>query len=100
MKITWSDEAKQDIHEIYTYHRFTANSIIAKSIKTKIFLKTRLLIKHKELGRMEENKNISNRNYRFLVSGDYRLISWKQLIPFSNQNKNIFTRANDIYGIS
>ena|ERR1700679_1761521 len=74
MKIIWSVSAKEDVHEIYTYYKATASFLIAKSIKAKIFSKTSLLSKHKEMGRMEENKNVLNKGYRFLVSGNYKIV--------------------------
>ena len=74
MKIIWSVSAKEDVHEIYTYHKVVTNLLIAKSIKAKIFSETRLLIKHKGMGRIEENKNVVNRGYRFLVSGNYKIV--------------------------
>jgi toxin ParE1/3/4 len=74
MKIIWSVSAKEDVHEIYTYYKVTASLLIAKSIKAKIFSKTSLLIKHKEMGRIEENKNVVNKGYRFLVSGNYKIV--------------------------
>ncbi len=74
MKIIWSVSAKKDIYEIYTYYKTTAGISIAKSIKTKIFSKTQLLIKHKELGRVEDNKNIISKGYRFLISDNYKIV--------------------------
>jgi plasmid stabilization system protein ParE len=33
-----------------------------------------LLVKHKELGKVEENNNVSGGGFRFLVSGNYKIV--------------------------
>jgi len=74
MKIIWSTSAKEDLHEIYTYYKVVASVKIAKSIISNIYSKTRALIKHSKIGKIEENENVSGRGYRFLISDNYKII--------------------------
>jgi len=74
MNIIWSDLAKDDIREIYNYYKVTASKRVAESIVENILLATKKLAKHKEIGKIEENKSVEGRGYRFLVSGVYKIV--------------------------
>ena len=74
MNIIWSFQAKEEIREIYIYYKSVANSKVAKKMLSEIFTTARALKKHKEIGKIEENKNVSEKGYRFLVSGNYKIV--------------------------
>lgn len=74
MRIVWSDLAKSSIKEIYIYHKEVAGVKVAKSIKSKIIRKPRLLTKHPELGQSEDNPLVINKEFRYLVEGNYKIV--------------------------
>jgi plasmid stabilization system protein ParE len=74
MKIVWSELAKIQLKEIYQYHKEVASLKVAKSIKIKIFKKTKKLLSHPEIGQREESKLIAPLHYRYLVSGSYKIV--------------------------
>lgn len=74
MKLIWSLSAKNELREIYNYYKIVANSKTAKSIHREIFSKTSLLKNYRELGKIEENKRVKGNGYKFLVSGNYKIV--------------------------
>ena len=74
MKLLWSNSAKEDIREIYLFYKISATLKIAKKIKASIFSKTKILRKYPEMGKTEENKNVTGKGYRFIVSGNYKIV--------------------------
>ncbi len=74
MRIVWSDLAKSNIREIYTYYKEVAGLKVAKSIKVKIIRKPRLLKKRPELGQVEDNPMVIDRGFRYLVEGNYKIV--------------------------
>ncbi len=74
MKIIWADLAKVDVKEIYDYYCIVASKRIAVSIVAKLLATTKKLVKHKEIGRIEENINLQGQGYRFLVVGYYKIV--------------------------
>ena len=74
MKIIWSEQAIEEVKEVYLYYKTVANIKVAKKIISEIFYATRTIKKHTEIGRKEENKNVAGMGYRFLVSGNYKIV--------------------------
>ncbi|MEQ8812384.1 MAG: type II toxin-antitoxin system RelE/ParE family toxin [Imperialibacter sp.] len=74
MRIVWSDLAKANIKEIYAYYKEVAGIKVAKSIKSKVINKPRLLVKYPEMGQVEDNPMVANRKFRYLVEGNYKIV--------------------------
>ena len=74
MRIIWSDFASEILIEIYTYYSETANVIVARKIKTNIFSATKQLIKHPNLGKIEETLLKLNQGHRYLVEGNFKIV--------------------------
>lgn len=74
MRIIWTDLAKANVKEIYTYYKEKVSIKVAKSVKNKIINKTRLLTKNPEMGQVEENPMVVNRGFRYLVEGNFKIV--------------------------
>jgi len=74
MRIIWSDLAKVQLKEIYRYYKEVAGRTVAKSIKNKIIRTPHLLIKHPDMGQVENNPMVVNRGFRYLVEGNYKIV--------------------------
>lgn len=74
MRIVWSDLAKANVKEIYDYYKEVASIHVAKSIKSKIINKPRMLTKYPEMGQVEDNPMVANRGFRYLVEGNYKIV--------------------------
>jgi plasmid stabilization system protein ParE len=74
MKVVWTELAKAQLKEASQYYKEVAGNKVAKSIKTKIFEKTRKLSRHPEIGQLEQNTMVAALRYRYLVSGNYKII--------------------------
>jgi toxin ParE1/3/4 len=74
MKILWSDLAKVQLREICNYYREVATAKVALSIRNKIYQKTRKLARFPELGQRENNPLVASLDYRYLVSGNYKIV--------------------------
>lgn len=74
MRIVWSELAKVQLKEIYGYYQEVAGVKVAKSIKSKIIRKPYLLLKHPEMGQVEDNPIVVNRGFRFMVEGNYKIV--------------------------
>jgi toxin ParE1/3/4 len=74
MKIIWTDVAKAQLYETYQYYKEVAGTNVAKSIRSKIREKVKKLSSFPEMGQRESNPFIQPLNYRYLVSGNYKII--------------------------
>jgi len=74
MKIIWSDFASETLAEIYKYYKEVAGEIIARKIKTSIFIATNQLIKHPESGQIEETLLSLNEGHRYLADKNYKIV--------------------------
>lgn len=74
MRIIWSNTAKADVKEIYSYYREVASLKVAQSIRIAIVEKPRLLTKQPEIGQEEENPIVAGRGFRYLVEGNYKIV--------------------------
>lgn len=74
MEILWTAVAKAQLKEAVQYYKEVAGSKVANSIKTKIFEKVKRLKKNPEIGPYEQNPLITPLTYRYLVSGNYKII--------------------------
>ncbi len=74
MKLVWSKLAKIILSEIFIYYKKNASIKVARSIQSKIFKTTNKLKTHPRLGQILHNYNHSGAEYRFLVSGNYKIL--------------------------
>jgi toxin ParE1/3/4 len=74
MRIVWTSFAKDQLRSIHVYYKSTAGKKRADEIKNKILRRTKTLTDFPESGAKEENEAVADRNYRYLVSGNYKVI--------------------------
>ncbi|MFM8911512.1 MAG: type II toxin-antitoxin system RelE/ParE family toxin [Flammeovirgaceae bacterium] len=74
MKIVWSILAKAQLYEIFQYHQEVAGKKVAQSVKSRIFEKVKRLSKFPEIGQIELNPLVEQMKYRYLVSGNVKII--------------------------
>ena len=74
MEIVWSDFAISNLKEIYDYYKENANHKVAKKIKSEIFQSTNQLKTFPESGQIEFYLKKLNGDYRYLISGNYKII--------------------------
>jgi plasmid stabilization system protein ParE len=74
MKVIWAELATFQLKEVYQYYKEIASVKVAISIKSKIYEKTRKLSRFPEVGQLENNPIVSTMNYRYLVSGNYKIV--------------------------
>ncbi len=74
MKIIWTKEAIVDTKEIYNFYKCKASIKVAKNLKNKILSSTKSLNKQARQGQAEELLKHKNEEYRYLVTGNYKVI--------------------------
>jgi len=74
MKIVWTDFAISNLKDIFDYYAIEAHKKLAHKIRKQILKSSKQLINNPNSGPIEPNLLILNKNYRYLVSGNYKLI--------------------------
>lgn len=74
MKVIWTKEALDEIRIIYNYYKLNVSIRIATNIKNKILSSTRNLIKLPRRGQAEELLKHKKEEFRYLVTGKYKVI--------------------------
>ena len=74
MKVFWTELAKSQLKEACQYYKETASAKVAASIRSKVYEKTRKLSHFPEIGQKENNPLVAAMDYRYLVSGNYKII--------------------------
>lgn len=74
LEIFWTQLAEEKLHDIFQYYKYKAGIKIAKKIITEIIDKNLILERNNKAGQIEEL--LINRKYefRYLVSGNYKII--------------------------
>lgn len=73
-KIIWSDFAETQLDQIFEYYVEKANLRIAKNIIEKIILEPNRILLHPEITQIEELLLDREKEYRYLVCGNYKII--------------------------
>ncbi len=82
MEIIWTDFAIKNLKDIFDFYSITANKKVANKIKREIFTSVKLLVRYPELGQFELSLETLNEGYRYILSGNYKVI-------YKIQDKNI-----------
>ncbi|MCM4161623.1 type II toxin-antitoxin system RelE/ParE family toxin [Antarcticibacterium flavum] len=74
MRIIWTAFAIDTLKSIVEYHKEVANPKVAVKIRKEIFSSTGQLLKYPESGQTELLLKHLNENYRYILSGNYKVI--------------------------
>ncbi len=74
MKIVWTDFAIRNLKDIFDYYTIEIDKKLAHKIRKQILKSSKQLLKNPNSGPIEPNLRILNKNYRYIVSGHYKLI--------------------------
>jgi toxin ParE1/3/4 len=74
MKVIWTELATSQLKEACQYYKEIASAKVAASIKSRIYEKTRKLSRFPEMGQWEKNPLVAALTYRYLVSGNYKIV--------------------------
>jgi plasmid stabilization system protein ParE len=82
LKIYWTDFAKIELKSIYSFLKSDVNIIVAKKVTKEITDEVLLLINQPHLGQVDQNLKATSREFRALISNNYKIIYW------INENKD------------
>ncbi|MBW7867302.1 MAG: type II toxin-antitoxin system RelE/ParE family toxin [Brumimicrobium sp.] len=88
LEVFWSEIAKNKLGEIFDYYKFRASLAIAKKIVNGIVNQTIELDKMPEMGQIEEILKDDEREFRYLVYTNYKIVY------FINKNAKRIVIAN------
>ncbi|MBZ9728618.1 type II toxin-antitoxin system RelE/ParE family toxin [Salegentibacter sp. JZCK2] len=74
MKIIWSDFAIYNLKAIFEYYAVNANKKVAHKLRKQILQSTDRLIKNPESGQIETYLVKFQKNHRYILSGNYKII--------------------------
>lgn len=76
LEVYWTDFAIERLEGIFDFYISRVSSLKAQKIVDSITDTTILLEKHPKIGQVEEQFKSRNREYRYLVSRNYKIIYW------------------------
>lgn len=74
LEIFWTQFAEDKLYDIFQYYKFKAGIKIAKKIINEIVDKTLILEQNNKAGQIEELLIERKQEFRYLVSGNYKII--------------------------
>jgi len=76
MKIKWTDLAKFQLKGIFIYHKSNVSEKVAEKIRKSVVDAVHILYKNPLAGPTEPLLIKRNKNFRYLVQGNYKIIYW------------------------
>ncbi|MGB3345631.1 MAG: type II toxin-antitoxin system RelE/ParE family toxin [Aequorivita sp.] len=74
MQLIWSDFAIENLKQIFDYYKARAGEKVAHKIRRQILEATKQLHSNPESGQIEFNLESLKQNYRYILSGSYKVI--------------------------
>lgn len=74
MEIIWTDFAIENFKIIFDFYTVKANRKVAHQIRKQILTSTEQLIKHPNSGQKELHLEKLEKDYRYVLSGNYKII--------------------------
>lgn len=97
LEIFWSQFAEDQLQDIYQYYKFKAGVKVAKKIINEIVDRTFILNENYKIGQVEDLLIERKQEFRYLVSGNYKIIYYINLEKDKIIIANIFdARQNPI----
>jgi len=79
LEIYWTDFSKKELKTIFTYYKENVSLPVAKTLVLGITTAVIKLKKQPKIGQEEELLENDPRNFRYLVSTNYKIIYWINL---------------------
>ena len=79
MKIFWTDFSKNELRNIFNYHKEIASLKIARKLVTSITEEVLILQSQTEIGQREENLKDREQDFRFILHKNYKVIYWHNI---------------------
>lgn len=79
LEIYWTDFSKKELKNIFNYYKEKASLNVAKTAVIEIITEVKKLKKQPTIGQEEELLENDSRNFRYLVSTNYKIIYWINL---------------------
>jgi plasmid stabilization system protein ParE len=76
MKVFWTQTALNDIENIFEYYKYKASPQTARKLVKEIVKAAFYIRKSPQIGKTEELLIERKFEYRFLVTGNYKIIYW------------------------
>ena len=76
LKVLWTDNAIEQLENIFDYYKFKAGDNTAKKQVTKIVDRTIQLETLPESGQLEELLSDRKNHFRYIIEGNYKIIYW------------------------
>ncbi|SRR6056297_1107683 len=76
LKIVWTQFSQKELEKIYLYYKEKAGKKLAKKLIQEIYTDTLKLQAHPEIGQVEAFLKDRKEQFRYLVSGHYKIIYW------------------------
>ena len=76
LKVFWTDHAIEKLEDVFDFYKTKVNIHVAQGIVSSIVDSTISLEKQPRIGQIEELLKNRRTEYRYLVSGNYKVIYW------------------------
>lgn len=97
LKIYWTDFAKNELKNIFTYYKKEASLNVAKKLVIEIAKETLKLTEQPEIGQEEELLLNNSKDFRYLIFKNYKIIYWINLKENWIEILDVFdTRQNPV----
>ncbi len=87
LKVQWTKPAIIQLEQVFDYHKTMVNLAVARQLTKRLFQRTKTLGKHPRKGAKEGLLNGRQKEYRYLLEGNYKIIYWIE------EEKEIFIAA-------
>lgn len=74
LMVFWTQSAEDKLQDIFNYYKLKVNAKVARKIVAEIVDKTINLSENPEMGSLESFLTSRPQNFRYLVSGNYKII--------------------------
>lgn len=79
LEIYWTDFSKKELKNIFLFYKEKASLNVARTLVIGITTEVKKLKKQPEIGQEEELLENDFRNFRYLVSTNYKILYWINL---------------------
>jgi len=97
IKIYWTDFAKNELKNIFTYYKKEASLNVARKLVIEITKETLKLAEQPEIGQQEKLLLNDLKDFRYLIFKNYKIIYWINLKKNCIEILDVFdTRQNPV----